>query len=335
MPTRRLGIDLGTAMARLYTRRQGLMFDEPTAVAWVPGEGGRVLSIGHRAAEAAAGLPAGAEVTRPVASPLIVDLPAATALVGNLVDTARIGRSLFRPEAILAVPPGASTRERRALLGAAIAAGARRSWLVDAGTAAILGAGLDPSHQVCAVLDIGAGAFQFTVQDAAGTVVQMTLAGSGEALDRAIVKHYQDRHSLHLEQRVAEQVKRAVGSALPLEVPLSTDVLVSDLEGRRQTWRRVTSGDVTEALTHPLDGVVAAVQSALDMVPEGQRRAIAERGMTLVGGGARLRGLDRLLSERLELRVSVAADPETCVVRGAVAALETMMVFRERQLYLR
>lgn len=335
MPTRRLGIDLGTAGVRLYTRRQGLLVDEPTAVAWVPGEGGRVLAIGHRAIETAAALPAGAEVTRPVASPVIVDLPAAAALVGDLVDTARIGRSLFRPEAILAVPPGASTQERRALLGAAIAAGARRSWLVDAGTAATLGAGLDPSREVCAVLDVGAGATQFTVQDTTGTVVQMVLAGGGEALDRAIVTHFQGRLSVRVEQRVAEQVKRAVGAALPLEVPLSTDVLVSDLEGRRQTWRRVTSGDVAEALAAPLDTFVASVKSALDGVPEGSRGVIAERGLTLVGGGAQLRGLDRLLAERLELKVRVAPDPETCVVRGAVAALETMVVFRERQLYLR
>ncbi len=335
MPTRRLGIDLGTAWVRLYTRRQGLLVDEPTAIAWVPGQGGRVLAIGHRALEAAAGLPAGAEVTRPVVSPVIVDLPAAVALVANLVDTARIGRSLFRPEAILAVPPAASTQERRALLGAAIAAGARRSWLVDAGTAATLGAGLDPSRQVCAVLDVGAGAAQFTVQDASGTVVQMALAGAGEALDRAIITHFQDRLSLRVEPRVAEQAKRAVGSALPLQVPLSTDLLVSELEGRRQTWRRVTSGDVTEALRQPLDTFVAAVRGALDQIPAGLRGRIGERGLTLVGGGAQLRGLDRLLAERLELRVRVAADPQTCVARGAVAALETMRVFRERQLYLR
>ncbi|MBO0702609.1 MAG: rod shape-determining protein [Candidatus Dormibacteraeota bacterium] len=335
MPTRRLGIDLGTAGMRLYSRRQGMLVDEPTAVAWIPGEGGRVLAIGHRALEAAAALPAGAEVTRPIASPVIVDLPGAAALVGNLVDAERIGRSLFRPETILVVPPATSTRERRVLLGAAIAAGARRSWVVDAGTAATLGAGLDPSREVCAVLDLGAGASQFTVQDASGTLVQMALAHAGDALDRSIVARFRNRLSLHVEQRVAEQVKRAVGSALPLEVPLSTDILASDLDGRRQSWRRVTSGDVAEALAEPLDRFVAAVRRALDEVPASLRAAIWEHGLMLVGGGAQLRGLDRLLAERLELRVRVASDPQTCAVRGAVAALETMRVFRERQLYLR
>lgn len=335
MPTRRLGIDLGSAGVRLYGRRQGLLFDEPSAVAWVPGEGGRVLSVGHRAVAAATALPAGAEVTRPVASPVIVDLPAAAAMVGNLVAAARIGRSLFRPEVIVAAPPATSTQERRALLGAAIAAGARRSWLVDTGTAATLGAGLDPSRRVSAVLDVGAGAAQLTVQDANGTVAQTALAGAGEALDLAIVAHFEARLSLRVEQRVAEQVKRSVGSALPLDVPLSTDIPVSDLEGRRQTWRRVTSGDVTDALVQPLDTFVAAVRSALDEVPAPTRGAIVEDGLTLVGGGARLRGLDRLLAERLELRVQVAEDPQTCVVRGAVAALETMPAFRDRQLYLR
>lgn len=335
MPTRRLGVDLGTAGMRVYSRRQGLLVDEPAAIAWVPGEGGRVIAIGHRALDAAASLPAGAQVTRPIASPAIVDLPAAVALVGDLVDPSRIGRSLFRPQVILAIPPAASTGERRALLGAAIAAGARRSWVVEEGVAAALGAGLDPSREACAVLDVGAGASQLTVQDAGGTVVQAAVAVAGEALDRAIVEHFADKLSLRVDQRVAEQVKRAVGSALPLEDPLSTDIPVGELDGRRQTWRRVTSGDVAEALAEPLDSFVGEVRRAFDEVPSRIRRTVAERGLTLVGGGAQLRGLDRLLAERLELRVRVAADPQTCVVRGAVAALETMLVFRERQLYLR
>jgi rod shape-determining protein MreB len=335
VPIRRVGVDLGTAGVRVYSRRQGLVVDEPAAIAWLPGEGGRVLAIGHRALDTATSLPAGAQVTRPVASPVIVDLPAAVALVRELVDTGRIGRSLFRPQVILAIPPAASTRERRALLGAAIAAGARRSWVVEEGVAATLGAGLDPSHQACALLDVGAGASQLTVQDASGTVVQATLTVAGEALDRAIIDHFGNNLSLSVDQRVAEQVKRAVGSALPLEEPLSTDIPGGELDGRRQTWRRVTSGDVAEALAEPLDTFVGEVRGAFDEVPAGLRGAIAERGLTVVGGGAQLRSLDRLLAERLELRVRVAADPQTCVVRGAVAALETMLVFRERQLYLR
>lgn len=336
MPTRRLGIDLGTAGVRLYTRRQGLLFDGPSAVAWVPAEGGRVLDIGRRALELGTSLPAGAEVTRPVAAPVIVDLPAAAAMVGNLVDTTRIGRSVFRPEVILAVPPAVTTRERRALSGAAIAAGARRSWLVDQGVAAALGAGLDPRRSVSAVLDLGAGAAQLTILDATGTVLQATLAEAGEALDRAIVEHFQRKLSLSIEPRVAEQLKRAVGSALPLDPPLATEVPVSELDGRRQARRRVTSGDIREAISAALDGLVAGIQRALEEVPPGPRQSVVGgEGLTLVGGGARLRGLDRLLAERLELRVRVAGDPETCVVRGAVAALETMLVFRERQLYLR
>jgi len=335
VPKRRLGIDLGTAGVRVFSRRQGLLVDEPAAIAWVPGDGGRVLGVGHRALDAGASLPAGARVARPVAAPVIVDLPAAVALVGDLVDTTRIGRSLLRPEIILAIPPDTSTRERRALLGAAIAAGARRSWVVEQGIAATLGAGLDPSKEVCAVLDVGAGGAQLTVQDAHGPVAQATLAVGGGALDQAIVEHLAQKLSLSVDARVAEQVKRSVGSALPLEEPLSTDIQAAELEGRRQTWRRVTSGDVGEALAKPLDTFVSEVRSALDEIPAQTRGTIAERGLTLVGGGAQLRGLDRLLAERLELRVRVAPDPETCVVRGAVAALETMLVFRERQLYLR
>lgn len=335
MPIRRLGVDLGTAGVRVFSRRQGLLVDEPAAIAWYRGEGGRVIAVGRHALDAAVSLPSGAEVTRPVAAPLIVDLPAAVALIGDLVDTSRIGRSLFRPQVILAIPPAASTGERRALLGAAIAAGARRSWLVEQGVAATLGAGLDPSREACAVLDVGAGASRLTVEDASGTVVQATLTVAGEALDRAITEHFADKLSVSLDQRAAEQVKRAVGSALPLEEPLVTDVPVGELDGRRQTWRRVTSGDVAEALAAPLDTFVGEVRRAFDEVPAGLRGAIAERGLTLVGGGAQLRGLDRLLAERLELRVRVATDPQTCVVRGAVSALETMLVFRERQLYLR
>ncbi|MGH7911883.1 MAG: rod shape-determining protein, partial [Candidatus Dormibacteraceae bacterium] len=146
---------------------------------------------------------------------------------------------------------------------------------------------------------------------------------------------FERRFSLRLESRAAEQVKRAVGAALPLAQPLTTEVLVTDLDGDGQTRRRVTSGDVAEAVAGSLERVVGWLRLAIDRVPVSHRVTIAEQGLVLVGGGAQLRDLDRFLAERLEVRVRLAPEPGTCVVRGSVLALETMRVFHAHHLYLR
>jgi rod shape-determining protein MreB len=328
MFAKKIGIDLGAASVQVYVRGEGIVLDEPSLAA-VERVGGRVLAIGWRAEELAAGAPHAVRLVRPLHDGAIADAAVAAQVVRHLVVRAQGRQRLFRPEVMMCVPAGASGPDRRLMTEAAISAGARQAWLIEAPLAAAMGLDLPVAesrgHAVC---DLGAGAVQAAVISLSGVVVAQSARAGGDHLDAAIAASVRQRHRVVLEPRSAEALKVALGSALPLDRPRSVEVTGHEVEGDSSVTVPVSSVEVTEAIQEPLEAVAAAVRRALDQAPGRLAADIAERGLVLTG-------LSRYLARETGLTVRVADGPRTCAVRGTRRALGEFELIQRRQLYLR
>src|SRR5438093_3964437 len=238
----------------------------------------------------------------------------------QLIGKAKGRPRLFKPEVIVSVPSAVTSTQRRALTEAAISAGARQVWLIDEQLAAAMGAGLAiGEHRACAICEIGAGTTEVAVISRSGIVAAQSIAVGGRALDRAIAE------TLGVGEQQAEELKLAIGSAIPMDKPLVTSI--GDLE--------VSSNDIAGAVARPLASIAAAISSVLDETPRGLAPNLRERGIVLSGGGAQLRGLAEFVARSTGVPAVVADDPQTSVVRGAGLALENFEVLKRNQTYIR
>ena len=334
MFAKKIGIDLGTASTRVYVRGEGIVVDEPSLAA-VDAAGPRVLAVGRQAADLAGRMPRGVRLVRPVREGSIAaDVPIEQVL-RQLVTRAQGRQRLFRPEVMLCVPAAATSEHRRAMAEAAITAGARQAWLIEAPLAAAMGLGLPVAaaggHAVC---DLGAGAVQIAVISLSGVVAAQSVAAGGDHLDAAIARLVRERRGVLLDEPAAEELKLTLGSAVPLDRPRSVEVTGRDPGGAPVTVA-VSSEDVTEAIQAPLRVLAAAVRGVLEQVPARLEADVAERGLFLTGGGALLRGLDVFLARETGVPVRLGDDPRTCAVRGTRRALGEFELLQRRQLYLR
>ena len=254
---------------------------------------------------------------------VVVNEPARGQAMWNLhqlIGKAQARPRFFRPDVAVSVPSAVDSEVRRAVTEAAIAAGARQVWLIDEPLAAAMGAGLPISGaRACAICEMGAATTDIAVFFRSGTVVERSIPVGGSALDQAIAE------ALGVDAARAETIKIAVGSAVPMEEPLRTEV----------DGVEVSSNDVAAAIAAPLRVLVEAVRELLDQTPPRLVSDLRESGLVLSGGGAQLRGLDRHLAAEIGLPVAVADEPATSVVRGTGLALESFEVLKRNTGYLR
>jgi rod shape-determining protein MreB len=330
---KKIGIDLGTASTRVYVRGEGIAIDEPSLAA-VSAGGDRVLAVGRQAAEAAE-RSAGVRLVRPIRDGVIADGAPIEQVLRLLVNRAQGRQRLFRPEVMVCVPAAATSEHRRMMADAAIAAGARQAWLIEAPLAAAMGLGLPVAaaggHAIC---DLGAGVVQAAVISLSGVVAAQSAPAGGDHLDAAIAAWVREARGVTIDGRAAEELKVALGSAVALDRPRSVEVTGRDAGGGAATVT-VTSEDVTAAIAEPLRAIAGAVRDVLDQIPSRLEADVAERGLFLAGGGALLRGLDVFLARETAIPVRVAEDPRTCAVRGTRRALGEFELLQRRQLYLR
>ncbi|HXM55079.1 MAG TPA: rod shape-determining protein [Candidatus Dormibacteraeota bacterium] len=333
MFAKKIGIDLGTASTRVYVRGEGIAIDEPSLAA-VQSDGDRVLAVGRQAAEAAE-RSAGVRLIRPIRDGVIAGGAPVEQVLRLLVNRAQGRQRLFRPEVMICVPAAATGEHRRTMAEAAIAAGARQAWLIEAPLAAAMGLGLPVAasggHAVC---DVGAGVVQAAVISLSGVVAAQSVPAGGDHLDAAIAAWIQEARGVTIDGRAAEELKVALGSAVALDRPRSVEVTGRDAGGSASTVT-VTSEEVRAAIAEPLAAIAGAVIDVLDQIPSRLEADVAERGLFLAGGGALLRGLDVFLARETAIPVRVAEDPRTCAVRGTRRALGEFELTQRRQLYLR
>src|SRR5262252_512983 len=265
--SRKIGIDLGTSTVLIYVKGEGIVVNEPSLVA-LNRDGTRILAVGKRAQEMVGRAPEAIQVVRPMREGVIADFVVTEGMLHHLIGKVQGRQRLFRPEIMICVPSGVTSVERRAVTEAAISAGARQAWLIDEPLAAAIGAGLPIAEpRGNAICDIGGGTTEIAVISLSGMVVAHSIRVGGNRIDEAITAYLRRKHNLLIGERTAEEVKIAVGSAVPMKQPLVTDVRGRDLVTGLPKNVEVSSNDVVEAIQEPLRLIVSAVRDVLEETP--------------------------------------------------------------------
>ena len=325
-----LAIDLGTANTLICTRDKGIVLDEPSVVA-IRHEGGpngrKVIQAVGRDAKAMLGkVPGNIDAIRPMKDGVIADFVVTEQMIKQFIKMVH-PRSVLRPSPriIVCVPCGSTQVEKRAIRDAALGAGASDVFLIEEPMAAAIGAGLPVSEASGSmVVDIGGGTTEVGVISLGGMVYKGSVRVGGDRFDDAIINYIRRNYGMLIGEQTAEAIKKEIGSAFPGSEVKEMEVKGRNLsEGVPRSFT-ISSNEILEALSEPLNQIVSAVKTALEQTPPELGADIADRGMMLTGGGALLRDLDRLLAEETGLPVLVAEEPLSCVVRGCGIALERM-----------
>ncbi len=320
-----IGIDLGTANTLVYVRDQGIVLREPSVVAVQAGTN-KVLAVGDEAKRMLGRTPGNIIAIRPLKDGVIADYEITEAMLRHFINKVHNRRKMLRPRVVIAVPSGITEVEKRAVKDSATHAGAREVYLIEEPMAAAIGVGLpvqDASGNM--IIDIGGGTTEVALISLAGIVFSRSVRVAGDELDEAIVQYLKRAYSLMIGERTAEEIKIKIGSAYPIGDKESTmEVKGRDLVAGLPKTITITSQEVREALLEPLSTIVDSVRVTLERCPPELSADLVDRGIFLAGGGALLRGLDRLLSEETGLPVHVADDPLSAVAEGTGKVLEEL-----------
>ena len=326
-----LGIDLGTANTLIFARGQGVVVNEPSVVA-VNVRNGQILAVGHDARAMLGKTPPHVQVTRPLQRGIIADFEVTEKMLRYFFEKLHRETTAFlpRPRVIVGVPLDVTEVERKAVGDATLSAGAREVHLVEEPMAAAIGVRLPVQDAVGSMLvDIGGGTADIAVIALGGIVVARDLRVAGDKLNEDIIRFARDEFKLLIGERTAEDIKIAIGSAYELSQPLEAALRGRDLITGLPKELVVDDTDIRRAMRHSINMLVNAVKGVVEATPPELVADIMHRGITLVGGGSLLRGLDRLLAEETKIPVRVSEDPLTAVVRGTGIILEDLDALRE------
>ncbi len=327
-----LAIDLGTATTLTFVKGRGIVSNEPSVVAVqrTAAGGKRVLAVGKEAKEMLGRTPGNIVAVRPMKDGVIADFEVTEAMLRYFITRAHNRRTLVRPRIIICVPSGITEVEKRAVRDSALAAGAREVYLIEEPMAAAIGAGLpitEPSGNM--IVDIGGGTTEVAVISLAGIVMSKSIRTGGDKMDEAIVSHIKRKYNLLIGERTAEDIKKQIGSAFPLDEVLTVDVKGRDLVAGVPKTLNINSDEIREALAEPVNAIVEAVRVVLERTPPELSADIVDRGIVLSGGGSQLRNLDMLLREETGLPVMVSENPQLAVVLGTGKALDELKLLKE------
>jgi len=324
-----LAIDLGTANTLVYAKGKGIVVSEPSIVA-MNTLTGKVEAVGKAAKEMLGRTPGKIIAIRPMKDGVIADFEVTEQMLSYFIRKAHNRNTLVRPRIVVGIPSEVTQVEKRAVKDSALKAKASEVYLVDQAMAAAIGAGLpitEPSGNM--VVDIGGGTTDVAVISLAGIVYSKSVRVAGNEMDEAIIQYIKKKYNLLIGERTAEQIKLEIGSAYPLDEPLTMEIKGRDLiEGIPKTLT-VTDAEIREALAEPISIIVNAVRVALEKTPPELSADIVDRGIVLTGGGSLLQNLDRLLREETGLPVSVAEDPLSSVVLGTGKMLSDFDLLRK------
>jgi rod shape-determining protein MreB len=327
-----MAIDLGTATTLTYVKGRGIVSHEPSVVAVQKNGNGtsRVLAVGKEAKEMLGRTPGNIVAIRPMKDGVIADFEVTEAMLRYFITRAHNRKTLVRPRIIIGVPSGITEVEKRAVRDSALAASAREVYLIEEPMAAAIGAGLpitEPSGNM--IVDIGGGTTEVAVISLAGIVYSKSVRVAGDKMDDAIIQHMKRKYNLLIGERTAEQIKKALGNAYPMEETLTMEVKGRDLVAGVPKTITTNSDEIRESLQEPINAIVEAVRVVLERTPPELSADIVDKGIVLTGGGAQLRNLDVLLREETGLPVMISDNPECAVVLGTAKALDELKLLKE------
>ncbi|MGI8601497.1 MAG: rod shape-determining protein [Verrucomicrobiales bacterium] len=319
-----IGIDLGTANTLVYVKDHGIVLREPSVVAVKAGTN-EVLAVGDDAKRMLGRTPGNIVAIRPLKDGVIADFDVTEAMLRHFIRKVHNRRGMVRPRVVIAVPSGITEVEKRAVKESALQAGAREVYMIEEPMAAAIGVGLpvqDASGNM--IVDIGGGTTEVALISLAGIVYSRSVRVAGDELDEAIVQYMKRAYSLMIGERTAEEIKIRIGSAYPIEKEMTMEVKGRDMVAGLPKTITITSQEVREALVEPLNTIVDAVRVTLERCPPELSADLVDRGIVLAGGGALLRGLDKLLTEETGLPVHIADDPLSAVAEGTGKVLNEL-----------
>ncbi len=317
-----VAIDLGTANTLVYLKGKGIVLNEPSVVA-VDRTTGKVIAVGKEAKSMLGRTPAEIVAVRPLKDGVIADFEKTEDLLREFIQKALRRRTWVRPRIIICVPSGITEVEKRAVQDSAQHAGAREVLLVPEPIAAAIGVGLPvgkPSGNM--IIDIGGGTTEIAVMALNSIVNQQSIRVGGDEMDEAIVQYVKKAYNLLIGEQTAEQIKIKIGSAFRLEQEEEMEIKGRDLVAGIPKTMKISSVEVREALSEPLQSIVDALMQSLEKTPPELASDIVDRGIVMTGGGSLLRGIDMLLREATNLPITVAEDPLSCVVLGTGKILD-------------
>ncbi len=328
-----IGIDLGTANTLVYVKNQGVVINEPSVVA-VNKRTGQILAIGKEAQKMVGKTPAHIVVSRPLVDGVVSDFEITEQMLKYFMEKVMSKSFSFlnRPRVIIGIPSGVTEVERRAVIDAAINAGARQAYLIDEPMAAAIGARLpvqEPAGNM--IVDIGGGTTEVAVISLGGVVTSRSLRRAGDKMNEDIINYTRDKFNLLLGERSAEKIKIAIGNAYKLEdseekeLPIRGRDLISGLP--KEVY--VNKAYVRRAISKSLKIIINNIKAAVEETPPELIGDIMQRGIVLAGGGGLIEGLDKLIAEQTEMPVQKMEDPLTAVVRGIGIVLEDLETLKD------
>ncbi len=325
---RKIGIDLGTANTLVFVPGRGVVINEPSVVA-ISLADNKVLAVGNEAKEMLGRAPDTITVSQPLRDGAIADYRVTEAMLRYFLS--RVGGRVrfFRPEVVLSIPAGITSTERRAVIDAALKAGAKAAYVVKEPILAAIGAGI-PIHtaQGNMIINIGGGTSEIAIISLGGVVAAHSARVGGNKIDQAISDYIKRKYSLAIGDRTAEEIKMKIGSAIAQVKEDHMEVRGRDLMGGLPKTISVSSNEVTEAIQDELREIINVIKQVLQETPPELAADIMDKGMVLSGGTAQLRYLDQLISKTINVPCYVADDPAFCVVKGTGIVLENLDVYK-------
>ena len=319
-----IGIDLGTANTLVTLKGKGVILKEPSVVA-IDRRSGNILATGYEAKEMLGRTPETIKAVRPLKDGVIADFTATQLMLKNIVSKVCQRYNAGKPRVVVGVPSGITEVEERAVEESVLRAGAKEVYLIEEPMAAAIGANLDvaePTGNI--IVDIGGGTTEVAVISLGGVVISNSLRTAGDELDEDIVNYIKREMGLAIGETTAEEIKIEIGCALPLMTEASMEVRGRDLGNGLPRNVIVTSTQIEEAMHDSINEIVEVVKATLEKTPPELASDIVEKGIVLAGGGALIRNLDKLLSQKTEMPVYIAEDPLECVVKGTGKTLEDL-----------
>ncbi len=321
-----IGIDLGTANTLVYVKGKGIVINEPSVVA-INQRTKQILAIGVEAKKMVGRTPQHIVATRPLVDGVISDFEVTEAMLRYFIDKVHSQTLSFlrRPRVVIGIPSGVTEVEKRAVVDAAINAGATKAFLIEEPMAAAIGARLpvqDPTGSM--VVDIGGGTTEIALISLGGIVLSKSLRVAGDEMNENIMQYVRENFNLLIGERSAEEAKIQIGSAYGLKEPLYTQIRGRDLLTGLPKEITVSDTDIRNALLPALRAIVNGVKAVVEEIPPELTSDVLKRGIVFAGGGSLLRGIDTLVSEATAMPVIIAEDPLTSVARGAGVVVEDL-----------